>query len=320
MGGVLAVTAPLYLLMGLGWLAVRAGWFAREHMRVLGGYVLRLALPALLFNALASRRFAEILEPAFLLAFAGGGLVAFATGLLWARRLAGKPLAASAIVGMGCACPNSGFIGVALVAQLFGAGTAALGLAMAMLVENLLLLPLALALSEAGEGPADAGRLARMRAAAWQALRNLLRTPMVLGLLAGLAFSLLQWKLPVVLQRPVELLAASCSPVALVVIGGTLAGLQLRGWLRETAVIATCKLLVHPLVALGLVLLLPPMPTVLQQTVVLMAAVPMLGIYPVLAQKSGNDQMAAAAQLGTTVVSFFTLSAVVALMPRLAGG
>ena len=75
MGGVLAVTAPLYLLMGLGWLAVRAGWFAREHMRVLGAYVLRLALPALLFNALASRRFAEILEPAFLLAFAGGGLL-----------------------------------------------------------------------------------------------------------------------------------------------------------------------------------------------------------------------------------------------------
>ncbi len=319
MGGVLAVTAPLYLLMALGWVAVRAGWFAREHMRVLGGYVLRLALPALLFNALASRRFAEILEPAFLLAFAGGGLAAFATGLLWARR-AGKPLPAAAIVGMGCSCPNSGFIGVALVAQLFGSSTAAVGLAMAMLVENLLLLPLALALSEAGEGAAGTGRLARMRAAAWQALRNLLRTPMVLGLLVGIVFSLLQWRLPAALQRPVELLAASCSPVALVVIGGTLAGLHLRGWVRETAVIAACKLALHPLVALGLVLLLPPMPQVLQQTVVLMAAVPMLGIYPVLAQKSGNDAMAAAAQLGTTVASFFTLSAVVALMPLVRSG
>jgi hypothetical protein len=35
----------------------------------------------------------------------------------------------------------------------------------------------------------------------------------------------------------------------------------------------------------------------------------MLGIYPILAQKHGHDSMAAGAQLGTTVASFFTLTA-----------
>jgi malonate transporter len=45
-----------------------------------------------------------------------------------------------------------------------------------------------------------------------------------------------------------------------------------------------------------------------------MAAVPMLGIYPILAQKHGHDAMAAAAQLGTTVASFFTLTALVWLL------
>lgn len=318
MAGVLAVTGPLYLLILLGWLAVRAGWFAKADMRVLGGYVLRLALPALLFNALAQRRFAEVLDPVFLAAFGGGALTAFCVGLIWARQAAGKPLGPAAIVGLGCSCPNSGFIGVALVAQLFGQSTAAIGLAMAMLIENFVILPLSLALAETGGGPDGPDRAARMRHAVAGILRTLVRSPMVQSLAVGIAFSLLEWRLPPIAQRTVELLAASCSPVALVVIGGTLAGLRLGGWKREVIAIASGKLLVHPLATLGLVLLLPAMAAQLQQTAVLMAAVPMLGIYPVLAQASGNDEMAAAAQLGTTVASFFTLSTVVALLPLLA--
>ena len=56
------------------------------------------------------------------------------------------------------------------------------------------------------------------------------------------------------------------------------------------------------------VLLLPPMARELQVAAVVLAAVPMLGIYPILAQKHGHDTLAAAAQLGTTVASF-TLTA-----------
>jgi malonate transporter and related proteins len=51
---------------------------------------------------------------------------------------------------------------------------------------------------------------------------------------------------------------------------------------------------------------------------VLMAAVPMMGIYPIIAQKHGHDAMAAAAQLGTTVASFFTLTSLLWVL-KLAG-
>ena len=47
---ILTVTTPIYLLIGLGYLAVRVGWFSRTDMRVLGQFVLRFALPALLFT------------------------------------------------------------------------------------------------------------------------------------------------------------------------------------------------------------------------------------------------------------------------------
>jgi len=47
----------------------------------------------------------------------------------------------------------------------------------------------------------------------------------------------------------------------------------------------------------------------LRTAAVLFAAMPMLGIYPLLAQKHGHDEITAAALLVTTVGSFFTLSA-----------
>ena len=79
--------------------------------------------------------------------------------------------------------------------------------------------------------------------------------------------------------------------------------------LRDVGAIAVGKLFVHPMLVLLMVAVLPPMQRELQVAVVVMAAVPMLGIYPILAQKYGHDSHAAAAQLGTTVAGFFTLTA-----------
>ena len=82
---------------------------------------------------------------------------------------------------------------------------------------------------------------------------------------------------------------------------------------RQVAQIAVGKLVLHPLLtaaalwgleALGM----PPLDAKLRIGVVLAAACPMFGIYPILAQKHGHEGLAAAALLGTTVASFFTIS------------
>ncbi|HEY8356013.1 MAG TPA: AEC family transporter [Ramlibacter sp.] len=317
MGDVLAVTGPIYLVVLLGWLATRGGLFARADMRVFGKYVINISLPALLFNALSQRSVAEVLNPVFIAAYAGGSLLAMALGIAWARR-AGKPLSAAAIVGMGMSCPNSGFIGFPLVAQLFGPANAGVALALAMVVENFLLLPLALALadSDVGERGAGQGRGERLRLALAQSARSVARNPMIWGIAVGFLFSLLGWRLPEPMARTVNLVAAACASLSLFVIGGSLVGIQLHGLRRDVAVIATGKLLLHPLAVLLFVVLLPPMARELQVALVVMAAVPMLAIYPVLAQKHGHDTMAAAAQLGTTVASFFTLTAVLWVVQR----
>lgn len=304
----LALTAPIYLLIAAGFVATRAGLFARNDMRVFGKFVIHLALPALLFNTLSQRQFSEIFNPVFLLAYIAGSLAALSAGIAWARRVKGLQPSASAIVGMGMCCSNSGFIGFPLVAMVLGAPTAGIALALAMLVENVIIIPLGLALAEGGGagqgGGSRAGQLAR---AIGQSLRQLARNPIIHGLALGLLFSLTGWQLPEPVTRAIGLFAVSCSALALFVIGGSLVGVSIGSMWKEVSAVAAGKLLLHPLGVLLMLMVLPPIARELQVAAVLMASVPIMGIYTVLAQRHGHDGMAAAAQLGATVASFLTL-------------
>ncbi|WP_137896853.1 AEC family transporter [Ramlibacter sp. 2FC] len=306
---ILAITGPIYVAIALGYLTTRMGLFARADMQVMGRFVINLALPALLFNALAQRPIGEILNGAYMGVYLLGSLLTLALGLLWARRGARQDRTTSVYWAMGMACANSGFVGYPVALLTLGPVAGVL-LGLNMIVENLLLIPLLLALAESAEN-----RGSRWQAVVGQALRKLLRNPMVLGLVAGFAVSLLGWQLPSPLARTVTLFSQASGALSLFVIGGSLAGLHIEGMGRQVAQIAAGKLLLHPLVMVavltglelaGLVALEPQ----LRLGLLLTAACPMMGIYTILAQRHGRDGLAAAALLGTTTVSFVTLSAV----------
>ena len=72
------------------------------------------------------------------------------------------------------------------------------------------------------------------------------------------------------------------------------------------AVWITCAALAVWVAATWLVPVADPQ---LRIAAVVFAAMPMLGVYPILAQKHGHEETTAAALLVTTIASFFTLSA-----------
>jgi predicted permease len=312
MSSLLVITGPIYLIVAIGYLCVRAGWFAKADLKVLGQFVLRVALPALIFNAVASRRFTDILQPQYLVVFAVASLMTLALGLAWSRLVRGDPPAQAAITGMGMVCPNSGYVGFPIVLLTLPA-VAGMGLALNMLVENLLLIPLTLMLAARGQSAAPWHRLM------WQSLRDLLRTPFIMAMLLGLLVSLLGLPVPEVMQRMVHLLANASAGVSLFIIGGSLAGLSLRGLWGHITPILIGKLLIQPgLVALGLWLWnqsgLPAMSQDLQWAVLLFSAMPIMGIYPLMAMRHGLQDPSAAAQLASTVLSFVTVSALLAFI------
>jgi predicted permease len=308
MGQVLGVTAPIYLLVGVGFAAVRFGRVAPADLRVLGRFVAHVCVPALLFRAIASHPIGEVLNTEFLIAYAGGSLAVLAGVTLVARRVLGRPLSLAALQGLGSAGSNSAFVGYPIVQGFVGA-PAGVALALCTLVENLLVMPLAFALADAG------GDRRRPREMLFTTLSGLVRNPMILGIAAGLAVTASGLQLPLVLDRTVALAAAAAPAAALFVIGGSLVGLQIAGIRGDLALVTVGKLLLHPLAVLALVLLLPPQQPALRAAAVLFAAMPMLSIYPVIAQKHGHERFCAAALLTATLVSFASLSLLIASLP-----
>ncbi len=305
---VLAVTTPIYLLIAVGFVSVRLGWMAPADMRVLGRFTAQFGVPALLFRSISRQPLGSVLNGDYLAVYAAGSMTAMFVVMLLAWRVWGRPVSLAALQGLGASGSNSAFIGYPIVLQVIGP-TAGVALALCTLVENLLVMPLALALADSGNGDRRPGAVLH------STLRSLVRNPMILAICAGLTVSALGWHMPAVLDQTVSLAAAAAPPTALFVIGGSLVGLQLSGIRGDIALIAIGKLLLHPLCVLVFVRLFPPEQPLLGAAAILFAAMPMLSIYPVLAQRHGHERLCAAALLAATVSSFVSISLLIALLP-----
>lgn len=295
------ITAPVFAILALGFAAVRLGWFAFDELRGAAKLVMKIGLPALIFQALATKPLGEVFNLAYLLGYGAGTVAAFAFGWSFGRYVRKQDGAAAALSGFGMSMSNTGFIGYPLLAMAIGT-QAGQYLAMNALLENIIALPLFYSVADAAAG----GGKSR-----WQTLRyvaaNLLKNPMIVSIPVSLVFAAGWLPVPQLIDKVTFMLAAAAAPVALFVIGGSLVGLKLRGSLPDITLIALGKLAVFPLtVSLGLWL------AGAERQVVwigaLLAGVPMASIFPLVCAQYGYEKRGSAAMLLTVVLSFFSIS------------
>lgn len=307
---ILAITIPIYVAIALGYGLTRWGIFPKSDMRAFGTFVVKVAMPALLFNALSQRKVSDILNADYVMAYALASLMTLALGIVWALRVGRHSRSMSSCFAMGMSCPNSGFVGYPIILLSLGP-IAGVALALNMIVENLLIIPLLLAWAETGQGQQ------RWHQIVVQTLKGMLSNPMIWGIVLGFLFSWFEVQLPASLSRTVTLFAQASGALSLFVIGGSLVGLPVKGMGSNVAQIAVGKLLFHPLVmTFVLWWILPIQDPVLRMAALLTCAMPMFGIYPILTQKHGHDGLSAAALLVTTMASFVSLNALLWLLKQ----
>lgn len=313
MTAILLVTGPIFLLIALGFATARTGLLSRSDFAALGKFVVNLALPALLFLTLARRPLAETVNVPYMAAYLAGGVALILSAAALLRRFGGLDDTSAAIAAMGMACPNSGFVGYPILLALYPdlAGTV---LALNMTVENLAIIPLALFLAERGRhgGGASARALAPVFA-------GLLRSPLMIAIVAGAVWSLVGMTLPAILLKPLDMLAAASGAASLMVIGGALAQADASGFGRDALLVAAGKLVAHPVLAavalagfaafgFGIA------DERLRVALVVSAAMPIMGIYPLLAHRFGRETPAAVALVTTTALSLLTVNALFAFI------
>jgi len=161
-----------------------------------------------------------------------------------------------------------------------------------------------------GAGGQDRKAMART---VGKALRNAIVHPVPLPILAGLLFAQTGWTMPEAIDTPIRLMGQAFSPVALVMVGITLAltpvGLHWRGALVQALV----KNLVHPLLtaALGWAFGLSGLPLTVM---VVAAALPIGANVFLFSQRYRTaEELVTASVVVSTTLALVTLSLVMAL-------
>ncbi|MGC5614990.1 AEC family transporter [Georgenia sp. Z1491] len=302
---VLSATVPVFLVVALGYVLTRSGMFRREDAAVLSRFVVKVALPLLIFANIAGRSPGEVFHAVYLLTYAIAALVMFGLAAAYARAR-GRSRLRAIFMGTGMAGTANGFIGFPIFLILF-AERAGAAVGMGMIVDNVLIIPLTLLLAEQATGTGTV----RDRLVA--TLRGVVLHPMVIAIVAALALSTAGIDLPTTLDRGVDLLAGASTGVALFAVGGMFVGLRVRGAVGDIATTVVGKLAVMPAIAVGLILLLdaaglPPLPAELRAAAVLMCALPTYSVLPALGEGYGESDVPTASMMLQTACSFLTLS------------
>ena len=145
---ILAITGPIFLLIGTGFAAVRSGLLERAGIRPLGTFVVNFALPAMLFKTMAERRLDEALHWDMVIAYGLGSLLMVALTLAFTRFVQRRDLLTGAVFSMGTAMANSSFVGFPIALQLFGPQAGA-ALAAYAVVESVVMFPFLYVLGDA---------------------------------------------------------------------------------------------------------------------------------------------------------------------------
>ncbi|MEH6834162.1 MULTISPECIES: AEC family transporter [Falsihalocynthiibacter] len=302
---ILAVTLPIYLIILLGYVTVRVGYSPPDTINALSQFTVRVCLPALIFSALTASGSAEALNWGVILGYLFASLAALFIGYGLMRRIFQQGAPEAWVHGLGIANSNSGFIGFAIASMVFPQ-TALPVLAWIMIVENAVIIPLAMISADVAlEGSTT------LSAAANRAFRSFIRNPLVLSIIAALTVRGIGLPLPEPLIKTIQMLASVAPVIALFVVGGIVARFNLSPFWRRTTAISVGKLVLHPALVFAVLSLWPGLAQEFVLTAVLFAAVPMLSIYPILGAKYGAEQVCATAFIVTVMLSFFTTNGLI---------
>ncbi len=297
-------TLPFFALIGLGYWAGRTKFFSAEATAYLTKFVFYFALSAMLFRFSANLSLVEVWDTRLVAAYLWGTAFVYgiATIVGFARRL---DVPTTAIEAQCAAIGNTGFLGVPMLAILFGPdaiGPVLLVLAVDLVVFSSLIVVLI-------TGSRDGQISLRMFRTIGL---GLLRNPMIVAIVLGFAWSGLSIPIPTPMNEFLAILGGAATPGALFAIGASLATksaerVQIAGWL------SFCKLILHPLFVAFAALFLFGVDPFKAGVIISAAALPVAGNVYMLAQHYGvAPQRVSAAILVSTALSIVTVSLIVA--------
>jgi malonate transporter and related proteins len=300
---ILNLALPYFGLIFVGFACGKAKKLPEQGLAWMSFFLLYVSLPALLFGITSKTPFQDLNNPPFLIATTVGTSSAFAMAMC-AGRLVGRLSSREAtLAGLSGAYGNIGYMGPGLALAVLGAKASA-PTALIFCCDSIFLfsiVPLLIALTDG----ADRHWLHTLGVL----IRQIVLNPLIMSACAGALAAALHLHLPTAIDNTLLFLQNAAAPTALFALGVTVA---LRPFSRapwEVPAVVAVKLLIHPLIVFGLMLLLGPFPQPWAATAVLMASLPpALNVFVIARQNDSWIEPASVAALIGTFASVITLT------------
>jgi predicted permease len=294
----LATSTPFFAVIGLGVLAGRRGMFGPDAVKALNTFAFMIATPAMILRVMSRQPIAELWNPVFFAALALVAVLLLTTAILFWRHVAGLPFISAVSHGQTLVGGNFAFLGIPLMIAFLGPDRAASPIAVGLICDTALVVPLSIGLIEAGRGVGSPLVIAA------RLVRGTILNPFMLSIVGGVSLSLSGLALPEPADRFLAFLGPAAAPAGVFALG-----LALHQWMTPGLVkalpLVIGKLVLHPLAVWIVLHVVLGLDQVWVMAGVLYAALPVAANVFVIADRydTGSKPVAGAILLSTALAA-----------------
>lgn len=296
-------------MMCLGWFLRRIGLLDDVFASHMNRFVFRVALPVLLFQDLATEDFFSVWDPGYVAFCFAATLLSILLVTLCSLPIRDIPARGEFI--QASYRSSAALLGAAYIQNIYGnAGMTPLMIIGAVPLYNIaavVILTLTAQQPDPASGPSALPE-AHHSSIVLRTVRSIFTNPILVGIAAGLLWSLLRLPLPAIPAKVVGYVSATASPLGLIAMGASIDFHKIGGQMRASLTAVFFKLI-------GLEALFLPLAMVLGfRGEKLVAILVMLGSPTtvtsfVMAKEMGHDgALSSGAVMITTIISAFTLT------------
>jgi len=299
---ILNLALPYFGLIFVGFACGKVKALPETGLAWMNFFLLYVSLPALLFGIMSKTPFAELNNPPFLIATTAATVCAFVLAMAVGRLMGGLSLREATMAGLSGGYGNIGYMGPGLAFAVIGAKAAA-PVALIFCCDSIFLfsiVPLLVALT---------GEKRSLLQTLGSVVNQIVSNPLIMAACLGALVAALQLPLPTALNNTLLFLQNAAAPVALFVLGVTVALRPLGRMPWEVPGVIAVKLLAHPVIVFTLLLLLGPFTPEWAATAILMASLPpALNVFVIARQYDTWVEPASVAVLVGTFASVVSLT------------
>lgn len=314
MSALFTIIMPVFLVVGFGYIVSWRKWFGESAVDGLMRFAQNFAVPTLLFASMARLDLGADFRASILVPFYVGALISFIAGWAGAKYLFNRSPEDCVAIGFICLFSNSLLLGIPITERAYGPDSLTGNWAIIAL-HSPLIYTFGITVMEFTRARGTGASVGRI---SLRALSGVFRTPMVIGIICGVAMNLLMTAglvMPEGFWAAVDMISSAALPAALFGLGGVLYRYRPEGDMAVIGMCCACSLILHPAITFGLGGVMGSDTDAMRSAVMTSAMAPGVNAYLFANIYGAARRVAASSVLMATAASVLTIWMWLAILP-----